>query len=274
MKNLPLLKGTSICTCFHFHVDDETYKKIVENYKTTLPEWSGNHSENDSLIEKKLLEYMIFPRIRRDLDDEKIGIELIFQIRAAKERFDRLMSDLNSFNALKSNVKHRDFIKQLRKIQKSLHEKASIFLQIKWEMNSDENENLLYEYENKKETPFEDYRKISETWLKYREKFFGDCCAELVLDAKAVKLLGGLKIPKKLILPNIVTNKFGKSTLAGIKIKFEETPLGIESIAIEGDDNQVILGIEKSFGTDSPQNVLGEVYRTVIEIGKIMTEMT
>ncbi|WP_287588257.1 hypothetical protein [Candidatus Borrarchaeum sp.] len=263
MKERPLLKGTNICICIHFDVDDESYNKIIEAYKTIFPEEKDHLEEN---LVRKFLKFNIMPPILKGLEDEKIRANFALQIYPSKDRFARIMTDKMSSNTLNSGVKYHDF----GKLENILDEKASVFYKMEWEINTDENGNVFYEYENKKETPFEDYRRYSELWLKHQEKFHGSCCAKLILNAKNVKLVGGLKFPQKLILPDVIINKFGESTLTGIKIGFEDSPLGVRSIKIERADDELILDIKTDFETDSPQNILREVYETIVDIGKLM----
>lgn len=272
-----------ICVCVYGETEKSNYSKILKSFFDII---SKDDKEKIGITYLNPIKFA-FHSYSDDLfyESKKIGYESKIWISDVKENYKNGISYLEKksqeLKKDKEKVKKIKYILKQQKIsQKNNYPKKNIcrlFLSTR-----------LYIF---KKLPFESIEKgdfideftdiynLLDIFKKFKIKINGHTCNSLIFDSKKYAILGNFKLPFALYeIPDVknipfaseLIKQMGEPELELISFKINNSPLGLENIALSVKGNNYIVPIKFNYKTNSLDDLIKKNYLQTINIAKII----
>jgi hypothetical protein len=99
-------------------------------------------------------------------------------------------------------------------------------------------------------------------------------CVNLVYSTKDFRLIGGFPLPTKIPLPEIVVNRLGEANVSGFVLSFKDSPLGIKTIEIRKQRDEITIFATFSSKMHVRSKILQQVYERGVQTADLFVEAT
>jgi len=249
------------CICQDFIIEEKKIEKIIKTYYEDERTSIKNKNIND------ILKY-VAPRIYGEIDNYPISIRYFYQFFPSN---DTLLNEIHNF--LKNEYKDEKINKIISDIKELINEhyssEGSIY---NWDNNK-----LKISVRMKSEDESFDIDTINEIWINDKIKFLyniqknndlksehGFICINVDLN-KDVKIIGNI-IPRQLPLPLEIESAVGKTTINGIRLDFEKSPLGLNYFYITKSLDGFNFALKSFFSIEKFENVPNVIFEYINNI--------
>jgi len=100
--------------------------------------------------------------------------------------------------------------------------------------------------------------------------FKATVCGEFNFNLKVFSPVGHLSLPADLPLDKSLAEKLGESRLVGFAVSFEDSPLGLNKVEIEIEEEDILsVLLNSSFKSESLDNFVYNSYKHLMDIAKL-----